>query len=592
MLADLAPRDATLVADAGHIDAIVGADTGPDGAIFGADTGAVDAIVGADTGTGDAEVPEPDVLDLSPPEALCDGLDDDGDGVPDDGFDCALGESAACPTPCGTPGTHTCLGGCVWSVCVLPREVCNGVDDNCDGRIDETMPCRPGQARACRQGCGPEGIEECDDACRWRPCTGAPVSCEPECIADPSACRAPPTQCLLDADHDGWIDPGALELGPPDLISYTNQRSWSEFRYAVADGGERVYGSWCETTEESFDESQCVIQEFDGRGRATARRVFIPWTPEIRGFGILMHVIDRWLVTMAAGESRIYDLDLNEVAGPIEHLPPGGTLDSWGQAQYTITSWRCGDSAICAAHPNLDGPMRGNLVWRADLEAGTTEEVLFVGQNGGGPLEFTLPLPGREGIMSYALPCRDPDQACHLYFSAWTDDRIDTYRSFGPTIRAHGDPLNFASQLEALDGPFWYIVADGSVVPMASQPNLYVIGRDVDPDTGEVRRKRILFRGILTGLPPDIIPDDAPELNFENYGGHLLATFWGTRSEQVTIHEFQRGELRELTAQAVGDANHPLIDNTGRLSYLRSLNGQARINHLRCTRERIIADAP
>ncbi len=76
----------------------------------------------------------------------CNGLDDDCDGTTDEG----IGRGEACPLdarqPCA-PGRMGCADG-QWRC--LPdeaaaREVCNGVDDDCDGRIDEDGPqiCAP-----------------------------------------------------------------------------------------------------------------------------------------------------------------------------------------------------------------------------------------------------------------------------------------------------------------------------------------------------------------------------------------------------------------------------------------------------------------
>lgn len=94
----------------------------------------------------------------------CDGLDNDQDGLVDDGFTttgdqvctsgalpngttCASGMrvaiGSACSTTCGTltgPGTWRCsgTGGVICQPNTAnPELACNGVDDNCNGRIDE-----------------------------------------------------------------------------------------------------------------------------------------------------------------------------------------------------------------------------------------------------------------------------------------------------------------------------------------------------------------------------------------------------------------------------------------------------------------------
>jgi len=74
----------------------------------------------------------------------CNGIDDDCDGVTDPGCDCSDGDSRPCggteTTGVCHPGTQYCLGG-HWGSCegaVGPgSEMCNGLDDDCDGRTDE-----------------------------------------------------------------------------------------------------------------------------------------------------------------------------------------------------------------------------------------------------------------------------------------------------------------------------------------------------------------------------------------------------------------------------------------------------------------------
>jgi hypothetical protein len=62
------------------------------------------------------------------------------------GRQCAPGAPAVACTPLGgvsACGQRTCSADCTLSACVAPTEVCNGVDDNCDGRADEGLgtPC-------------------------------------------------------------------------------------------------------------------------------------------------------------------------------------------------------------------------------------------------------------------------------------------------------------------------------------------------------------------------------------------------------------------------------------------------------------------
>ena len=96
---------------------------------------------------------------IGPTSEVCNGLDDDCDGTPDDGNP---GGGAPCGTEVGvcTGGTVTCvLGTLVCTGGTGPgTEACNGLDDDCDGTADEG---NPGGGAAC----GPitlDGIGLCE----------------------------------------------------------------------------------------------------------------------------------------------------------------------------------------------------------------------------------------------------------------------------------------------------------------------------------------------------------------------------------------------------------------------------------------------
>jgi MYXO-CTERM domain-containing protein len=82
---------------------------------------------------------------------ICNLVDDDCDGMIDPDCACTDGDVVACGSDVGAcmPGTSTCVRG-RWDTCadlVTPRsETCDGTDENCDGTIDNGADCDAGFA--------------------------------------------------------------------------------------------------------------------------------------------------------------------------------------------------------------------------------------------------------------------------------------------------------------------------------------------------------------------------------------------------------------------------------------------------------------
>jgi hypothetical protein len=85
----------------------------------------------------------------------CDGVDNDCDGSVDNGCECADGDDLPCSTACGT-GVQKCEGGKL-GACSAPQpgiEVCDGEDNDCDGTADN------GLSKSCKNDCG-IGVQLC-----------------------------------------------------------------------------------------------------------------------------------------------------------------------------------------------------------------------------------------------------------------------------------------------------------------------------------------------------------------------------------------------------------------------------------------------
>ena len=140
-------------------------------------------------------------------ETLCDGKDNDDDGLIDDGF---AGVGGACDGADGDEcelGVWVCTADGAGKVCseepaVAQFELCNGEDDDCDGLVDEVF----GLGLACD---GPDadeyedGVRVCSeqDPGLWE-CDDPDDPLEDEDICDG-----------LDDDLDGWIDEGFAGAG-------------------------------------------------------------------------------------------------------------------------------------------------------------------------------------------------------------------------------------------------------------------------------------------------------------------------------------------------------------------------------------------
>jgi hypothetical protein len=106
----------------------------------------------------------------TPPAETCNGVDDDCDAMIDEGFTCAVGSTSSCTSSCGTMGTHVCNAACGYGVCTPPTEACNGVDDDCDGAVDEGFMCAQGSSGSCVDSCGTTGTHTCSATCTLSAC--------------------------------------------------------------------------------------------------------------------------------------------------------------------------------------------------------------------------------------------------------------------------------------------------------------------------------------------------------------------------------------------------------------------------------------
>jgi len=154
-------------------------------------------------------------------EEVCDGYDNDCDAEVDEDFDYDTDLYTTCGSDITVPGTplDEDLVDCddmTFAVNPGATEVCNGIDDDCDGEIDPGCACTEGDSRPCGSDVGVcmEGMQLCGADGMWGTCDGGTEASAEVCDGYDDDCDGATDESATCGVLEACIDGACRTLEP------------------------------------------------------------------------------------------------------------------------------------------------------------------------------------------------------------------------------------------------------------------------------------------------------------------------------------------------------------------------------------------
>jgi hypothetical protein len=447
----------------------------------------------------------------------CDGVDQDCDGQPDDnavgaatwfldGDRDGYGDDRRTTTACAAPPLYADRGGdCAdadATISPAATEICDGVDEDCDGQIDDGAPgetfwvdldqdgwggvpvtactqppgtvTRPGDCNDGTAGVYPGAVETCD---------GVDQDCDGQ--RDDGAIDADPW--LLDSDRDGYGDDSAIELAcvaPPGFVATGGDCDDDDYLISP------LAAETCDLVDQDCDgaiddgavdaATWYLDRDDDGYGQAgaTTRACTLPplYATQAGDCVDTVATIHPGAPELCDGVDQDCDGQPDDGAtdGPVWYAD--GDLDGWGGAvagrclQPAGAIARAGDCDDTAAGVSPDATEACNEVDddcdRATDEAGATGELRWYvdGDNDG------------VGAGAPALACAQPSGMV-ADTGDCNDQRADMAPGLAEVCDRRDNDCDGTTDEDAIDARAWYLDLDGdgwgltsSLVVACSQP--------------------------------------------------------------------------------------------------------------------------